>query len=154
VTLAEYQLAIPACILLTVCVSVWALLTTKRVRTLIVLVPILVTAGYGSFSSVYSILGYPTEAHFKTEHVYLHHRVDKDADRIYVWALTDRRTPRAFSIPYDEETERKLRTAQEKSEQGLPQIIEDVEGRRHREAGDRNKSIRVYDFDMSAGISK
>jgi len=71
-----------------------------------------------------------------------------------VWALTDRRTPRAFSIPYDEETERKLRTAQEKSEQGIPQIIEDVEGRRHREAGDRNKSIRVYDFDMSAGISK
>jgi hypothetical protein len=155
-SLEEYQLIIPACILLTVCVSVWALLTTKRVRTLVILIPILVTAGYGSFSSVNSILGYPTEAHFTEEHVYLHHRVDKEADKIYVWALTKRRTPRAFAIPYSKDSEKKLNEAQGKSQKGIPQIIEgkDNKNRKVKESDSRDESLRIYDFNMSADIRK
>ena len=153
-SLYEIQLVIPACILLTAVTSVWALLTTKRVRTLVVLIPILVTAGYGSFSSAYAILGYPTTAAFKQDHVYLYHQVDKAENRIYVWALTDKQIPRAFAISYSKESEEKLNKAQKKREEGVAQIIEGDEKRREKNSDRSEESLRIFDFDMSKTITK
>jgi hypothetical protein len=153
-SLYEIQLVIPACILLTAVTSVWALLTTKRVRTLVVLIPILVTAGYGSFSSAYAILGYPTTAAFKQDHVYLYHQVDKAENRIYVWALTDKQIPRAFAISYTKENEEKLNKAQKKREEGVAQIIEGDDSRHEKNADRSEESIQIYDFDLSKTITK
>jgi hypothetical protein len=154
-SLYEIQLVIPACILLTAVTSVWALLTTKRVRTLVVLIPILVTAGYGSFSSAYAILGYPTQAPFKQDHVYLYHQVDKAENRIYIWALTEKQIPRAFAIFYSKESEEKLNKAQKKREEGIAQIIKGDDKKRLEKNADRSEeSLRIFDFDMSKTITK
>jgi hypothetical protein len=121
---------------------------------LVVLIPILVTAGYGSFSSAYAILGYPTQAPFKQDHVYLYHQVDKAENRIYVWALTDKQIPRAFAISYSKESEEKLNKAQKKREEGVAQIIEG-DPQRHEKNSDRSEeSLRIFDFDMSKTITK
>ncbi len=146
-TLNDLSLVLPTSLTILAVTSLWALANTRKIKTLILVVPLVIVCALGSYVSIMTLYGYPTEQVMEEDNIYVKHLVDKKADRIYVWAITKDNLPRAYSIPYTKEDEEKLNKAAERQEEGIPQMVSGTDpGDEH--GSERNDGIRIWDFDM------
>lgn len=108
------------------------------------LIPLTLYAGWTIYTTVDRLLGYPVVDSMEPNTIYITHLEDPNGDWIFVWIVKPGEPrPKAIMIPKTENNERQMSDAQERSENGIPQMIQPaVNGGGMTKGGE----VNTYDF--------
>jgi len=111
-----------------------------------ILIPITIFSGWTIYSTIDKLLGYPVNDVIVEDSFYLYHIDDPLGDYIFVWLVKPGELrPKAIMVKNSKSNKESLEKAQEKKEQGVPQMMKpagDQEGKGQTAGGE----FELYDF--------
>lgn len=88
------------------------------------IIPLTIFSGWTAYSTVDKLLGYPVFAEVETDSLYITHIEDPMGDFIFLWVINPGELrPKSIMIINSEENKKAVEEAQEKGQQGIPQML-------------------------------
>jgi len=96
---------------------IYTLIQSRSTWYLYLIIPVVLASGVGIYITYHDILGYPTTAKSAKKFMLISHAVSDD--HIFMWVHHDNETrPRAYQMPYSEESHAQLAAAEEQQQSG------------------------------------
>ena len=100
----------------------------KNKIIMMLIIPLSFTCAFTGYNTITNILGYPVMQEIPDESLYLNHIESLDGKQLYVWAVEPEKTlPKNFKIPATEQKKRTMNEAQQRSKNGIRQMLKGAE---------------------------
>lgn len=132
-------------------VMLWTIIKYYKNTILIaILIPLTIISFTTTYVTLERVLGYPITQTIPEGSLYITHVVSDHNNVIYVWILEpDETVPRANTIPLTTKNEKRLKEAQKRQSQGIPQLIREGEEGKQGAGQTRGGEYVLYNFQVS-----